>query len=73
MTTANYPNVELSAYQMSTWYLIFFIGYEIVGLYFLQNVLVAAFYSNYVNRVEEQIEEFEKKRSKYLKMKFYSF
>lgn len=35
LTTANFPNVMLPAYGMNTAYVIFFIFYEIVGIYFL--------------------------------------
>jgi hypothetical protein len=63
----------LPAYGMSTGYVIFFCGYEIIGLYFLQNVLLAVFYSNYLNRVEMKVEEFERMRNKFLIKKFKSF
>ena len=49
LSTANYPNVELPAYGMNQAYTVFFVGYEIIGLYFLQNVLLTTFYSNYLN------------------------
>ena len=52
MTTANFPNVMLPAYGMNQAYVIFFLVYQIIGLYFLRNVLLAVFYSNYLHRVD---------------------
>lgn len=47
MTTANFPDFMLSAYQVSRLNCLFFISYLIFGLFLLMNLLLAIFYSNY--------------------------
>jgi hypothetical protein len=47
MTTANFPDFMLPAYQVNRLNCIFFIGYLIFGLFLLMNLLLAIFYSNY--------------------------
>jgi len=49
----------LPAYGMGQAYVIFFIGYEIIGIYFLRNVLLSVFYSNYINRVNIEVSSFQ--------------
>jgi len=73
MTTANFPDVMLPAYKMNTAYIIFFIAYLIMGLYFLMNLLLAVFASNYKSRVEQSINKFVDIREQYLERKFYDF
>jgi hypothetical protein len=52
MTTSNYPDVMLPAYQMSRLYFIYFFVYLVVGLFLLMNILLAIFYSNFKQRFE---------------------
>ncbi|CAI2359144.1 unnamed protein product [Moneuplotes crassus] len=73
LTTANFPDVMMPAYQMSTFYVIFFLLFIFVGVYFFLNLLLAVFYSNYGSRVEESIKEYEHKRIEYLEKKFYEY
>mmetsp|Transcript_17013 Transcript_17013/g.14943 ORF Transcript_17013/g.14943 Transcript_17013/m.14943 type:complete len:572 (+) Transcript_17013:23-1738(+) len=71
LTTANFPDVMLPAYQMNTAYTLYFIVYILIGVYFLLNVLLAVFYSNYQSRVENSITKYEDKRVSYLEKKFF--
>jgi hypothetical protein len=73
MTTANFPNVMLPAYSMNQAYTIFFLVYMICGLFFLLNLVLAIIYSNYTNRVELQIDEYEEPRTNFLAQKFKKF
>ena len=57
MTTSNYPDVMLPAYQMSRWYFFFFAAYLIFGLFLLMNLLLALIYSNYMARSKEKVEK----------------
>lgn len=52
MTTSNYPDVMLPAYQMSRMYFIFFGTYLILGLFLIMNLLLAIIYSNFKARFE---------------------
>jgi hypothetical protein len=40
ITTANYPDVMMPSYSKSRWAFIFFLIYLVIGLYFMQNLLV---------------------------------
>ena len=70
MTTANFPDVMLPTYNTNTVYVLFFVVYLVMGLYFLMNLLLAVFYSNYKNRVEQSINKYEDVRENYLLSKF---
>lgn len=52
MTTSNYPDVMLPAYQMSRMYFIFFGTYLLLGLFLIMNLLLAIIYSNFKARFE---------------------
>ena len=47
MSTSNFPDVMLPAYQLNRWFAIFFLIYLILGLYLMMNLLLGIFYSNY--------------------------
>ena len=47
LTTANFPDVMLPAYNANRWFCLYFIGFLTLGLYFLQNVLLATVQYNY--------------------------
>ena len=66
LTTSNYPDVMLPAYQRDRSSCLFFIIYLIVGLFLIMNLLLAIFYSNFKVRFAQNIENNEEKRSAYL-------
>lgn len=49
LTTANYPDVMMPAYDRSRWSVIFFVVYVSVVLYFLMNLLLAVVYDTFTN------------------------
>ncbi|XP_022783902.1 two pore calcium channel protein 1-like [Stylophora pistillata] len=49
LTTANYPDVMMPAYNRSRWSVIFFVIYIAVVLYFLMNLLLAVVYDTFTN------------------------
>ena len=55
LTTANFPDVMLPAYERSFWYSSIFVLYLIVGLYFLLNILLANVFSMYKKRHEQKL------------------
>lgn len=52
ITTSNFPDVMLQAYNTSTAYTIFFVVFVMFGVFFLMNVLLAVIFDNYKRRVE---------------------
>jgi len=52
MTTSNFPDVMLPAYQISRLNALFFIIYLLLGLFLMMNLLLAIFYSNFKLRFE---------------------
>ena len=73
MTTSNFPDVMLPAYNMSRLYAIYFILYLIFGLFLMMNLLLAIFYSNFKMRFEENLDKKEEERSDYLYGQFKAF
>ena len=73
MTTSNFPDVMLPAYQISRWNCLFFIIYLVLGLFLMMNLLLAIFYSNFKSRFEENLGSLEDDRSKYLMEQFKKF
>jgi hypothetical protein len=52
MTTANFPDVMLPAYEKNRLYCIFFIFYVCLQVYLLMSLMLAIFYSNFNKRFE---------------------
>jgi two pore calcium channel protein len=55
LTTANFPNVMLPAYNSARANSIFFLVFLVFGLYFLLNVLLAIVFDNYKKRIDETV------------------
>lgn len=55
ITTANFPDVMLPAYNENYFYSLFFVVYLCFGLYFLLNLLLAKVFSNYRKRLEQKV------------------
>ncbi|XP_066018881.1 two pore channel protein 1 isoform X2 [Pocillopora verrucosa] len=49
LTTANYPDVMMPAYNRSRWSVIYFVVYIAIVLYFLMNLLLAVVYDTFTN------------------------
>jgi two pore calcium channel protein len=59
LTTANYPDVMLPAYNVRRLNSIFFMLFLTLGLYFLLNVLLAIVFNNFKSKVEQESERRE--------------
>ena len=70
LTTSNFPDVMLPAYQINRWYAFFFISYLVIGLFLMMNLLLAIFYSNFKIRFKQSFENENEERSAYLYKKF---
>ena len=73
ITTANFPDIMMLAYTRNRSYAIFFIVYLIFGLFFLLNLVLAVYYSNYRTRVESTINKFISIREEFLHKKFQEY
>jgi two pore calcium channel protein len=71
LTTSNFPDVMLPAYNASRVNCVFFILYLVFGLYFLLNVLLAIVFDNYKKRLDNVVTEKQNIRLKYIN-DFYS-
>ena len=47
LTTANFPDIMLPAYNVNFMYSIFFISYLMIGLYFLLSLLLANIFTKF--------------------------
>jgi two pore calcium channel protein len=70
LTTSNFPDVMLPAYYESSFSVIFFIIYLILGLYFLLNTLLATIFTNYKKRLQARAIKREDNRLIYLEKYF---
>ena len=66
LTTANFPDVMLPAYEYNYVYCVFFITFLIIGVYFLSNLMLANVYMHFKIRLESDSLYYIKKQSKYL-------
>ena len=65
LTTANFPDVMLPAYEVNFLYSIFFIVFLLIGVFFLFNMLLASIYSKFKERLADDGIYYIKKQSKY--------
>jgi len=73
LTTANFPDVMLPAYNANRLSCLFFIFYLIFGLYFIQNLLLATIFNNYKQRIESKIVDKKESRAELIESYFDSF
>jgi len=70
ITTTNFPDVMLFAYNVSWVNSLFFIVYLLFGWFFLINVLLGIIFDNYKNRIQQRTMKSIENRIVYI-MKFY--
>lgn len=70
ITTSNFPDVMLMAYNTNTWYTIYFVAFVMFGVFFLMNVLLAVIFDNYKRRVEWTSQNRGKERVQYINQFF---
>ena len=51
MTTANFPDVMLPAYNVNTWSTLFYIAFITIGLYFWLNLILASVFNVFKLRI----------------------
>ena len=62
LTTANFPDVMLPAYNVSWEFTIIFIIYLAVGLYFFLNIILASVFNVFKGRIEDQAKDNHEQR-----------
>ena len=70
LTTANFPDVMLPAYNASWYWSFYFTSFLILGLYALLNLLLASVFNSFRNRLVDQGVKYLNKMEKHLD-KFY--
>jgi hypothetical protein len=70
LTTTNFPDIMLPAYEYSRPLCLFFILYLTFGVFLILHLLMALFYNNYKIRYAYQLSLFQKERDRYLVEKF---
>ena len=73
LTTANYPDVMLPAYDRQYWNMVFFVSYLIIGLYLMMNFLLATVYNQFKQRLERRHQKIISKTYDLLKLTFDNF
>ncbi|OQS05455.1 two pore calcium channel protein 1 [Thraustotheca clavata] len=66
LTTANFPDVMMPAYNKSRWQAIFFIFFLCFGLFFLMNVILAQVFSNFQVIATSESQTLEQNRARML-------
>ena len=62
LTTANYPDVMMPAYNAHRPSVLFFISFLLVGLFFCMNLVLASVYNNYKIQMTERAVVYHRKR-----------
>ena len=62
LTTANYPDVMMPAYNASRPSVLFFISFLLVGLFFCMNLVLASVYNNYKIQMTERAVQYHRLR-----------
>ena len=68
LTTENYPDVLLLAYDEAWYSVLFFFIFIVIGVFYLSSILLAIVFDNYKKRIEIMSESKIKKRMFYIKM-----
>jgi hypothetical protein len=71
LTTANYPDVMMPAYNASRPNVLFFISFLLVGLFFCMNLVLASVYNNYKIQMTERAIRKRKKKKNVFTISFY--
>lgn len=69
-TTSNFPDIMLPFWPVTNFTAIYFVGFLLIGLYLLLNLMLAVFYNSYKTRVEEKINKYDIVRENFLQEEF---
>mmetsp|Transcript_34366 Transcript_34366/g.60229 ORF Transcript_34366/g.60229 Transcript_34366/m.60229 type:complete len:654 (-) Transcript_34366:1428-3389(-) len=58
LTNSNFPDIMLPVFALNGAYTLFFIVFSLLGMFFLLNILLGVFYSNYKMQLEQAAKKF---------------
>lgn len=70
VTTANYPDVMMDAYNENRWTAIYFVSFMVISFFFFMNVILASITNEYDTMVEDRAIDAAKARDENLKKAF---
>ena len=69
-TTSNFPDILFPFWKVDNSSGIFFVGFLLIGLYMLLNLMLAVFYNSYKAQVERKIAKYDSLREEFLRKEF---
>ena len=69
-TTSNFPDILFPFFKVSNATAIYFIGFLMIGLYMLLNLMLAVFYNSYKQQIERNIHKYDSVREEFLRNEF---
>ena len=69
-TTSNFPDILFPFWKVNNWTALYFVGFLLVGLYMLLNLMLAVFYNSYKTQIEAKIAKYDSLREDFLRKEF---
>ena len=69
-TTSNFPDILFPFWKVNNWAALYFVGFLLVGLYMLLNLMLAVFYNGYKTRAQAKIAKYDSLREEFLRAEF---
>ncbi|XP_066281782.1 two pore calcium channel protein 1-like isoform X2 [Branchiostoma lanceolatum] len=70
VTTANFPDVMMPAFDYNAWFTLFFIIYLIICLYLFMSICLATIYNNFKEHLKEYVEDSVREKQDNLQLAF---
>jgi two pore calcium channel protein 1 len=69
-TTSNFPDILFPFWKSNNLTALYFVGFLLIGLYMLLNLMLAVFYNSYKKQIEKKISKYDTIREDFLKKEF---
>lgn len=66
LTTSNFPDILFPFWKSNNFTALYFIGFLLIGLYMLMNLMLAVFYNSYKTQIEKKISKYDTIREDFL-------
>ena len=70
VTTANSPDIMMPAYDVASYYSIFFIVFEVVCIYIFMSIFLAVVYNNYRKNLKMEVKEIVERKNQLIDQAF---